>query len=267
MLRSLEIVNYALIDHLFVELYPQLNIITGETGAGKSILVDALSMVLGGRASVDFIRTGEDRFSLEAEFFLGESHLRNTAIDDFSEGTGVLNLRRELSSSGRSRCYANGNPLSVKALREIGKLLVDLHGQHDHQSILDVQKHLDYLDDYGNLGKGREKVECIYRKLTDLNKRREKASWESEQLLARRDLLEHQIEEIRFAELQPGEDEALALKLERLSHSERLREIVFQLKEILYEKNDSVAEALGVGIKLAEEGAGNDNFVPPLRSM
>ncbi len=255
MLAFLEITNYALIDHLTVEFCPKLNIITGETGSGKSILIDALNMVLGGRTSVDSIRTGEELFTVEARFLVAAAHPASKFVE---EGADVLVLRRELAASGRSRCFANGRRIGVRALRDLGRLLVDLHGQHDHQSLLDTHKHLDFLDAFGKLEYEQERVAAVYRELSELESRQERSRLDVADFTARRELLSHQADEIRSADVQPEEDEELLEALGRLSHAERLLEIAQEIENILYEQDRSVAELLGMAEGLAQEGASSD---------
>ena len=260
MLCRLHVVNYALIDDLEIDFGQGLNIITGETGAGKSILIGALGLVLGMRASPDVIRTGEDRCMVEAIFDLYPEHpclgpLSEMGID--VEG-GELILRREVTTEGRSRCFANGLAIPVRALHDLGRSLVDLHGQHDHQSLLDAEQHLDFLDGFGGLAEGRERVEVLYNRLTLLQRQIAEKEAEARRQRERRELLEFQVEEIAGAAPEPGEDEALEQERSVLSHAERLMEIAVQLESLLYEGEDSVADRLGAAGQLMDEAARMD---------
>ncbi len=148
MLKSLYVKDYVLIDEIKINFSAGLNIITGETGAGKSIIVGALSAILGEPLSKDTIRTGSPKAIFEAHFDLVNSEhihnvLRQNDIDDYDT---QLILRRELNTSGRGRCFINDSPAALVVLAEIGDLLVDLHGQHEHQLLLKSSRHIDYLD-------------------------------------------------------------------------------------------------------------------------
>ncbi len=151
MLKTLEVKDYALIDQINVEFGKGLNIITGETGAGKSILIDAMGLLLGERASTEVVRKGANKSIVEGIFDVeGNNKVKNllgeNEIDDYSE----LILRREISLKGANRCFVNDTPVSLSFIKEIGNLLVDLHGQHEHQSLLHTETHIDYLDEFGN---------------------------------------------------------------------------------------------------------------------
>lgn len=151
MLYQLTIENIALIDKLSMEFKRGLCILTGETGAGKSIIVDALNLVLGGRADRDLIRTGSDKAIVEAYFIIPNNHRVSVYLDDLGipNEDGTVILSRELSSSGRNVCRINGRLVTLACLRDLSRHLVDIHGQHEHQSLLNVENHLNFLDQYG----------------------------------------------------------------------------------------------------------------------
>lgn len=153
MLKTLTIKNYALIEELAVEPGRGLNIMTGETGAGKSIIIDALSLILGERADSDSVRKGADKTVVEG--FLDVSENRRLkhllAAHDIESGDGLI-LRREVSVKGQSRCFINDSPATITLMKQVGDLLVDLHGQHEHQSLLRPETHIDMIDDFGALG-------------------------------------------------------------------------------------------------------------------
>lgn len=257
MLSRLHVINYALIDDLEIEFASGLNIITGETGAGKSILVGALGLVLGMRASPDVIRTGEDRCMVEAIFELYPKHpslepLKEMGID--VDG-GELIVRREVLAEGRSRCFVNGLAIPVRALHDLGRTLVDLHGQHDHQSLLDVEQHLDFLDGFGDLRALRHDVEDAHGLLVTLQKRKLEKEAIAHRQRERRELLAYQVQEIDAAKPQTGEDEELDQERSVLSHAERLTEIAVQLEALLYEGEDSIVDRLGMAGHLLDEAA------------
>lgn len=247
MLSRLHVVHYALIDDVEIEFEEGLNIITGETGAGKSILIGALGLVLGMRASADVIRTGEDRCRVEAEFRIPPGHpIRATLGEqgiDLDEDAVIL--RREVLAEGRSRCFANGLAIPARSLQVLGKILVDLHGQHDHQSLLDPERHLDFLDGYGRLGDVCAEVGEAYQQLARKEQALKRSQEESRRLQERRELLEFQVREIAEAAPLPEEDQKLAAERSLLEHSERLVETASQLETLLYEGDDSVADRLG----------------------
>lgn len=257
MLSRLHVMNYALIDDLEIEFASGLNIITGETGAGKSILVGALGLVLGMRASPDVIRTGEEKCTVEALFDLSPQHpcmapLAEMGID--VDG-GELIVRREVLAEGRSRCFVNGLAIPVRALHDLGRTLVDLHGQHDHQSLLDGEQHLDFLDGFGDLRMLREQVEETHQALIALQKRKVEKEAIAHRQRERRELLAYQVQEIDTADPKSGEDETLEQERSVLSNAERLTEIAVQLESLLYEGEDSIADRLGMAGQLMDEAA------------
>ncbi|MDP6779510.1 MAG: DNA repair protein RecN [Candidatus Latescibacteria bacterium] len=260
MLSRLHVINYALIDDVEAELGPGLNIITGETGAGKSILIGALGLVLGMRASPDVIRTGEKRCTVEAVFELDEAHPCLVHLSDMKIDVddGELIIRREVLSEGRSRSYANGTAIPARSLQTLGKALVDLHGQHEHQSLLDVGRHIDFLDGFGELGDLREEATEAFRRMASLQKRLAEAEAERERLRDRRELLGFQVEEINAASPEAEEDEQLAHEQSVLTHAERLIESTVELENLLYQGEDSVQDRLASAARLLEEAAGMD---------
>ena len=171
MLRELRIKNLAIIDDLRVRFKDGLNVLTGETGAGKSIIVDSLSLALGSRAQSDFIRSGEKEAFVQAYFDIDQDIGIPDIGLDISDG---LILRRLISSSGKSRAYVNDIMVSLQSLSEIGRALVDIHGQHEHQSLFSIERHRLFLDSFGKLEGDRKKFEALYRDVDTL--RTEKAA-------------------------------------------------------------------------------------------
>jgi len=247
MLTELRIRNFALIDQLSVRLGPGLNVLTGETGAGKSIIVGALSLLLGERASSDVVRSGENRASVEGVFEVdGREDLARLLDErgiDADEGTIVL--KREVAAEGRSRAWVNGSPATAGLLGEIGRMLVDLHGQHEHQTLLRRDEQRAILDAYaGNAAllaevRGAHGLTVqLRREVADLERRRREA-------LQRADYLRFQADEIEQATLVPGEEEALEEEAQRLSHSEELTSLSNQLYDALTGSDRSVVGSLG----------------------
>ena len=260
MLRSLHIVNYALIEDVEIEFGPGLNIITGETGAGKSILIDAFGLLLGARANTDLLRTGADRCFVEGIFEISPGHPILSMLSDMGIEVvdGELVLRREVSAEGRGRSYANGVSVPVSALKNVGKRLVDLHGQHDQQSLLDTDLHLDFLDGFDGLKELVAHADKAYRSLVASEGSLEGIRSRAQDMKERREFHSYQAEEIRAVAPQPGEDNRLERERAVLENSERLTEGVSNLADLLYQGEDSVVDRLGSAVNLAENASGID---------
>lgn len=223
MLKELQIRDFALIEHVHLSFYEGFSVLTGETGAGKSIIIDALSLLLGARASLEMIRTGSERALIEAVFTVPETAfpvLSDWGISFDSE----LIVSREIHRSGRNRCWLNGNLASVNQLSLLGRHLVDILGQHNHQSLLDVPRHLDMLDAFGGVGiqNLRQIVKSWYEKYVLVKKERERLQNQERERLVRIDLLQFQINEIDHAQLEVGEEAELLRRHQRLANIERI---------------------------------------------
>lgn len=245
MLKSISIRNYAIIDKIEAGFEPGLNIITGETGAGKSILVDAMGLILGERASSEVIRTGADKAVVEGIFGVAA----NRKVKAFLETEGLdvreeLILRREVSAKGQNRCFVNDTPVTLNALKTLGDLLVDLHGQHEHQSLLRPLTHVEYLDDFGGLDGLVDEYRASYQRLDALFKRLEELREREAALKERRDVFEFQLREIDAVEPKPGEEDSLETELRVLENAEKLFEATARLHQILYEGDQAVADQL-----------------------
>lgn len=247
MLTELRIRNFALIDHLSVRLGPGLNVLTGETGAGKSIIVGALSLLLGERASSDVVRSGEDRASVEGVFEVDGRDDLARLLDErgIDAGDGVLVLKREVAAEGRSRAWVNGSPATAGLLGEIGRMLVDLHGQHEHQTLLRRDEQRAILDAYAGSAALVAEVRATHARTVDL--RREVADLERRrrEALQRADFLRFQADEIEKAALRTGEEETLEEEARRLSHSEELTSLSAQLYDALTGSDRSIVGSLG----------------------
>jgi DNA repair protein RecN (Recombination protein N) len=223
MLTDLFIKNFAIIDNLHVSFGNGLNILTGETGAGKSIIIGAIELILGGRVSADIIRTGADEAVVEALFDLsGQDAILAALAETGVDGNGELLVKRVVARSGKSRVYLNGGLSTIAMLSETARLLVNIYGQHESQTLLRPENHLALLDGFAGLGGLRAEVAALfeeYRRVRAEIRRLE----EGEREAARRmDLLEFQSAEIGVAELRPGEEEDLAREKQLLSHAEKL---------------------------------------------
>jgi len=222
-LRELQISDFALIDSVHLSFYSGFSVLTGETGAGKSIIIDALSLLLGARASTEMIRTGSERAVIEGVFQPPPAAL--SLLDEWGiESDMEIIISREIYRNGRNRCRLNGSLVTVNQLAQLGNYLVDILGQHDHQSLLDVTRHLEILDGFGDAEHQSLKasVRELYRKYEQVRRERIKLQAEERDRLARIDLLQFQIEEIRQAEIKVGEEEELLQQQQRLANIERI---------------------------------------------
>ena len=256
MLRFLRIRNLAVIDSIEVEFDPGLNVLTGETGAGKSILVEAVGLLLGGRASGDFVRTGEDAAAIEAIFE--------------SSGEELL-VRREITSQGRSRAFINGTLATAGALKDLSSRLIELHGQHEHQTLLDPSTHLAVLDTFGAVDPLLAPVAAAFDAMRlaqeELARMRAAASNRD----ARLDLISFQLAELDRASLKPiapgeqGEDVELAAFRQVLASAERVERLCTESYASLYESDDAILAGLGgVWRRVAELASLDPQFTPYL---
>ena len=245
MLKSLYIRHYALIEEVRADFESGLNILTGETGAGKSIIIDALSLVLGERASAEVVRKGAEKAIVEGVFGVaGNKKLHSLLQSHDIEEQAELILRREVSTKGQSRCFANDSPVPLSLLKHIGELLVDLHGQHEHQSLLRPESHLELLDDFGGLEGLVKEYRASYDNLTALFSELSSLLRREQELKEKRDLYEFQIKEIDAVNPQDGEESQLEAELKILENSEKLYEITSQLYRMLYEGENAVYDLL-----------------------
>lgn len=247
MLRTLSIRNYALIETLAVDFSHGLNVLTGETGAGKSIIIDALSLILGGRASMDVIRSGADRTVVEGVFHIaGNRKLQQYMEENDVEYTNDLIVRREITTRGQSRCFLNDSPVTAAVLKSVGEFLVDLHGQHEHQSLLRAQHHIEMLDEFGGLGGMVVEFRDALRALKDLCRRRQELRLREQQLREKRDFYEFQVREIDAVAPLPDEDAQIERELTILENAEKLFSATRTLHETLYEGDNSIHDLLVV---------------------
>ncbi|HEU0068289.1 MAG TPA: DNA repair protein RecN, partial [Nitrospiraceae bacterium] len=249
-------VNFALIEQLSLQFQSGFTVLTGETGAGKSLLIDAIALLVGGRASTDQIRSGEDEAQLEAAFHLPDTHpllqhLRSQDIIGRNESD--LILRRVLSRSGRHRVYVNGSLCPLRVLEELGGTLVDIHGQHEQQSLLATAKQLDALDGFGRLYELRRKYEQAYLGWMELRAKLDVLQRDVADRTRRESLLRFQVQEIEQAGLLPDEEEQLRSERQRLVHAHRLRELAHEAHVELQEDEQAVLTRLGrIGRALGE---------------
>ncbi|MBS5568461.1 MAG: DNA repair protein RecN [Clostridium sp.] len=227
MLQSLYLENIALIEKLGIELFPGFNVLTGETGAGKSIIIDAVNFVLGERTSRDLIRNGAARAKVEAVFNLNEGDAAFAALDALGieyDGNELI-LSRELSAAGRNACRVNGTLVPVASLKSVSDTLVDIHGQHEHQALLDAENHISYLDAYCHAESLPiiEKIDAIVSRRNELMLKRNSGFSSEREREREMDMLRYQIEEIASANLEAGEEERLNAEKTVLLNAERIR--------------------------------------------
>ncbi len=264
MLKELNIKNFAIIDQLRVEFAPGLNVFTGETGAGKSIVVDALNLALGERASADLIRTGCQEAVVEAAFELngrGTKEIVSLLSDQGIEAISGEDLivRRVLSSLGKNKVYINGSLANLTTLSALGANLADIHGQHEHQSLLALDRQMDMLDSFGGLESIREAVSQSYYRLLDVRKELAALEMGERDRAQREDMLRFQKNEIEAAMLKPGEDAELANEQKVLANSEKLAGLAAMVDETLYAADASVLSNLKKAVNGLREIAEIDN--------
>jgi DNA repair protein RecN (Recombination protein N) len=246
MLLELRIRDFAVIDEVSVEMGPGLHVLSGETGAGKSIVVGALSLLLGERASSESVRTGADKSTVEAVFDVSGLPSVRDRMDElgFEPEDGLLILRREVAAAGRSRAWVNGSPATARIVGELGRSLVDLHGQHEHQTLLRPEDQLRILDAFAGVGDRAAGVLQRYRQLTELKARLSDMEERRRELESRADFLRFQSGEIEGAHLQPGEDRTLREEAGRLEHAGDLAGEARRAYEELYDSEDAIADRL-----------------------
>jgi DNA repair protein RecN (Recombination protein N) len=245
MLKSIIIKHYALIDELTADFSDGLVILTGETGAGKSIIIDALSLILGERASAEVVRTGAEKAIVEGLFTIaGNRKVKSLLEENRLEYSDEIIIRREVSAKGQSRCFINDSPTTLALQKHVGELLVDLHGQHEHQSLLHVENHIDMLDDFGNLNGLVNDFQSAYKKLDDLTGELRETRQREDLLLEKREFNTFQMREIDAIAPQPGEEEHLESELRILENAEELFGTTSELYQLLYGGDQSVHDLL-----------------------
>ncbi len=225
MLELLHIENIAIIEAADIEFAPGFNALTGETGAGKSIVIDSLSAVLGQRTSRELIRTGADKAFVSAAFS-GVAPELAEELGIQPEADGTLLLQREIQTDGKNVCRVNGRPVTVSQLRALGARLLNIHGQHDGQQLLDEEQHIVYLDSFGKTEKLKEAYTVKYKRFTDIRRQIQSLQMDEAEKARRVDTLKYQIEELRRAKLKPGEEEELTARRGMLRNAEKFLDAV-----------------------------------------
>jgi DNA repair protein RecN (Recombination protein N) len=254
MLRELSIKNLAIIDELTTSFTEGLNVISGETGAGKSIIMGALSLLLGERASNDLIRSSENSAEVEALFDIRKENGIREKLDSMGlyDGNELL-MKRTVSRSGKNRVYINGSPATLGMLSSLSEFLVNICGQHEHQVILDADNHIDILDEFGDLVPLRTEYSGLYTEYQVLLRRLEELKTVNREKGEREELLRFQLKEIQESDLRIGEDAELQSERKVLINAQKLKEYAEEAYDILYGREGSVLEELVRTVKNLKE--------------
>ncbi len=269
MLTELRVRDLAVIRDVTLRLRPGLNVLTGETGAGKSMLVDALALLLGERASDDIIRPGAERTIVEAAFDLVEG----TEIAERAREMGIdvedhqLVVRREINAAGRNRAWANGSPTTVSALASLGRGFVDLHGQHEAQSLMKGPSQRDILDAYGSADAERARVREAFMRAQAVRQQEATLIARREDVRRRADYLRHVCKEIDDAKIQVGEDQALDVESKRLSNVEELTQAGNRLVTLLEDEDGGALDVLNKASRVLDQLERIDDSVGSWREL
>ena len=271
MLRLLSVTNFATIEQLEMELAPGFNVLTGETGAGKSIIVDALSLLLGGRADGGMVRSGARRSRVEGVFLLDGDLVQkiNLALDEYEIDFGEeeLILAREVNLDGRNTCRVNGRIVPLRLLNILAEHLVDIHGQNQHLSLFRVPEHMDILDQYAGLWQLRTQVAQTVHHLTEVRRELDQLRREEQELAQRVDFLTYQVGEIGSANLRLAEDEDLALERDRVANAERIIELSDRAYRALYDGLDQEGSVMDLLGRVSQELAHLEQLDPSLSQV
>ncbi len=246
MIKSLFVKDYALIEQINIEFGKGLNIITGETGAGKSILIDAMGLLLGERASTEVVRKGASKSIVEGIFDVeNNKKIKKILKDNDIEFYPEMIMRREISLKGSNRCFINDTPVQLSIIKETGNLLVDLHGQHEHQSLLRTETHIEFLDEYGGIEDELNYYKKLYDELSGVLYSFTNLKEKEVSLKQKREIYSYQLKEIDNISPVEGEEEILNKELIILENSEKLLELTSGIYGSLYESENSVHDQLG----------------------
>lgn len=254
MLRFLRIRDFALIRNLEVEFGEGLTVLTGETGSGKSIIVDALGLLLGARSSPEMVRSGCETAVLEGVFATElETVADQLASAGIDAGEDTLLIRREISAGGRGRVFVNNSLATLTLLKSIGSVLADIHGQQDHQALLDLSCHLNWLDRSGGHEAAVQELRAGYRQMLDVASRLDALALDEQERQRLLDILRFQVEEIRRAGIKPGEKEELENERSVLANREKVFALANEAYALLYENENSITGQVGRLARVLEE--------------
>ncbi|MCZ7569337.1 MAG: DNA repair protein RecN [Ardenticatenaceae bacterium] len=277
MLAELVIQDFAIIDQVTLQFDSGFTVLTGETGAGKSIMIDAISLLLGGRAQTESVRAGAQQARIEGVFMLDECTatmvrplLDERGLLDEGDDLYTLILSREIKANGRNLCRVNGRPVSLKVLESIGEPLVDIHGQTEHLSLLKPAKHIDLLDRYAGTGPQRAQLAERVTALTKVRRQMKSLAKSERELTQRQDRLEYIVNEIEQARLKPGEEEALNHERKVLANAEKLSMLSGTAYTQLYEGADgqpAIVDVLSEVVKMLGQLERLDETIAESRGM
>lgn len=267
MLAELSIKNFAIIEQISISFQKGFTVLTGETGAGKSIIIDAISILAGGRGSAEFVRYGEEKAELEGLFLIEEDHPSLQLLKEMGiEGEdGMIVLKRDIYPSGKSVCRINGKLVTISSLREIGRTLVDVHGQHEHQELMDVKNHLSLLDDFGGdeIKEARAEYQSIYKDYVKAKKDLKELSENEREMVQKLDLYRFQFDEISKANLKIGEDEELLAERKKFMNFEKVYNALKNSYEALADEHKGL-DWVGLALTNLEECASIDGELTKL---
>lgn len=269
MLLRLRLKNFAVVEEAEVGFGPGLTVLTGETGAGKSILIDALGLLVGGRAEPDVIRAGADEAVIEGLFERADLLAARLAELGLPDDGPEVSIRRVFGRQGRGRVHVNGALVSVGVLQRLMRGQVDIAGQHEHMALLDASQHLGFVDRYGALGEAEvtRRYRGSWSRLREVEQRLQALGGDESEIAGRIDFITFQLEEIDSVAPQSGEDVALEAERKRLGSSERLRRAVGSAEELLSTNDGSAMELLGRAIQLMAEGGKLDPSLERIREI
>ncbi|MFC4800720.1 DNA repair protein RecN [Neobacillus sp. GCM10023253] len=271
MLSELSIKNFAIIEALTISFEKGLTVLTGETGAGKSIIIDAIHLLAGGRGSAEFVRHGEDKAEIEGLFQIDEPqhpvYLKALEFGIEIE-EGMVILRRDISRSGKSVCRINGKLVTISTLREIGSALVDIHGQHEHQELMDETRHLPLLDQFGaeEIAASLEEYQEIFARFEKTRQKLKALSENDQQMAHRLDLILFQLNEIQKADLKLHEDEELTEEKRKLANFEKVYE-AFQLSYSALNGEQKGLDWIGMAMGHLEDAGSLDSSYKALYEL
>ncbi|MDH5186952.1 MAG: DNA repair protein RecN [candidate division WOR-3 bacterium] len=267
MLAELRIKNYALIDDLEINYPNGLNVLTGETGAGKSIVIDAFSLLLGERAESEMVRTGAAACEVEGTFMIKPGSLADS-VDFPIEQSETMLIRRKVEANGRSYCYINDRSVTSNTLKRLGDYLVDLHGQHEHQSLLRIESHQQLLDDFANLEPKRQDLKERFLRYQSQKAELENLRAQIQKRKERQELDQYQHQEIASAQLKPGERESILKEKILLENAEQRHRLAQELNQMLSENEGSILEQFDILQRRGSELVNiDDSLAEPVKEL
>ncbi len=271
MLAEIDITNFAIIDHLHLQFHRGFNVLTGETGAGKSIIIDAVGTLLGGRAQSEFLRAGADKTRVEGTFTLSAAARENIfpILDEIGieHEDDTLIVTREINREGRNVCRVNGHAVTLHVLQRIGENLIDIHGQSEHISLLRVRTHIDFLDRFGNLWDQRARVAEKVKQLRAVRSELKSLQMDEREIARRVDRLTYVVDEIMAAELQIGEEDALKQERDLLGNAELRANLADHAYRSLYGEGEDEKGAIDLLNEALQAVIGLERYDPSAKSM